>query len=81
MGGQGKEVRFEGRVHASSYVRGTQGKQFLGATIESSDGRKWVIDYDEQSPFHAFADCQVLVSGEPYEREGQKLVPGGASQR
>lgn len=57
----------EGIVHASRYDPSDQGKQFLGAAIECSDGEVWVIDYDEQSPFHAFAGRRVLVSGEPYK--------------
>jgi hypothetical protein len=74
MSEQERELRIEGVVRASSYSRDTPGKQFLGAIIECSDGKDWVIDYDEQSPFHAFADRQVLVSGEPYEPKGQMLI-------
>jgi len=74
MSEQQKEVQFEGIVHASRYVPSAQGKQFLGAIIECSDGRQWVVDYDEQSPFHAFAGRQVVVSGEPYEPAGQHLI-------
>jgi hypothetical protein len=66
MSEQDKNIRLEGVVHASRYGHG-QGKQFLGAAIECSDGTVWVISYDEQSPFHAFAGRQVVVSGEPYE--------------
>lgn len=68
------EAQLKGIVHASSYEFGAQGKQFLGAAIECGDGRMWVIDYDEQSPFHAFAGRQVVVLGEPYEPEGQHLI-------
>jgi hypothetical protein len=67
------EVRFEGIVRASCYLPALQGKQFLGAIIECADGREWVIDYDEQSPFHAFADRHVVVSGRPYTPEGQRI--------
>ena len=67
MSEQEKELRFEGIVRACRYIPGGQGKQFLGAIIECGAGKEWVIDYDEQSPFHAFADRQVVVSGEPYE--------------
>src|SRR5471030_384138 len=74
MSQQENELRIEGVVRASSYARYAPGKQFLGAIIEGSDGNDWVIDYDEQSPFHAFADRQVLVSGEPYEPTGQMLI-------
>jgi len=76
MGEQQKELRLEGIVLASRYVR-NKGKQFLGAIIKCTDGTKWVIDYDEQSPFHAFADCQVVASGEPYEPAGQYLIGKG----
>jgi hypothetical protein len=74
-----KELQFEGIVRAAAYDDGDKGKQFLGAIIECSDGRQWVIDYEEQSPFHAFAARQVAVSGEPYEPTGQHLIgaPGG----
>jgi hypothetical protein len=82
MSEQAKELQFEGIVHSSAYVDGAKGKQFLGAIIECSDGREWVIDYEEQSPFHAFADRQVVVSGEPYEPTGQHLIgtPGGGKR-
>ncbi len=73
MSEQEKGLRIEGVVRASSYARDAPGKQFLGAIIECSDGTEWVIDYDEQSPFHAFAGRRVLVSGEPYEPTGQQL--------
>ncbi len=67
------KTRLEGIVHASRYDPTAQGKQFLGAIIECADGEGWVIDYDEQSPFHAFAGRQVVVLGEPYEPEGQRI--------
>jgi len=81
MSEQGKELRFEGIVRAFGYGDGDQGKQFLGAIIECSDGKVWVIDYDEQSPFHAFADRQVVVSGEPYEPSGQHLIGWRGGQK
>jgi hypothetical protein len=71
MSEQKKEIWLEGIVHASRYDPSAQGKQFLGAAIECSDGKVWVIDYSEQSPFHVFAGRQVVVSGEPYKPEGQ----------
>jgi len=77
------EVRLEGIVHACRYDPGAEGKQFLGAaieSIESSDGRVWVIDYDEQSPFHAFDGRQVVVSGEPYKPDGQLLAGWSGKQ-
>ena len=74
MSEQEKEIRMEGIVRAQSYKRGAEGKQFLGAVLECADGKAWVIDYSEQSPFHPFADRQVLVSGEPYHPKGQTLM-------
>ncbi len=65
------ELRLEGTVRASRYQPAIEGKQFLGVIIECADGREWVIDYDEQSPFHAFADRRVVASGRPYTPEGQ----------
>src|SRR5262245_48640888 len=60
------DIQLEGIVHASRYDANAPGKQFLGAAIECSDGKVWVIDYAEESPFHAFAGRQVLVAGEPF---------------
>ena len=74
---QEKEVRLEGILHACPYDPSAQGKQFLGAAIECSDGKVWVIDYRKQSPFHAFAGRQVVVAGEPYKPEGQHLIGWG----
>lgn len=74
MSEQDEVLRLEGIVRASRYDPELQGKQFLGAIIECSDGQEWVIDYDEQSPFHAFAERRVLVSGEPYKPEGQMIL-------
>ena len=67
MSEQEKELQFEGIVYAPAYRDGDRGKQFLGAIIECSDGGDWIIDYEEQSPFHAFAGRKVVGSGEPYE--------------
>ena len=77
------ETRLEGIVHASRYDSSARGKQFLGTGIESSDGKVWVIDYDEQSPFHAFAGRRVVVFGEPYEPEpeDQHLVGWGEGKQ
>lgn len=74
MSEQEKKLRLEGIVRSSRYVPGAQGKQFLGVTIVCTDGKEWVIDYDEQSPFHAFADRKVVVFGQPYDPgQGQQL--------
>ncbi len=74
MSEQGEtEFRLEGIVRASRYQPALEGKQFLGTIIECADGSEWVIDYDEQSPFHTFADRRVVVSGRPYTPEGQRI--------
>ncbi|HEY6196871.1 MAG TPA: hypothetical protein VI504_17720 [Candidatus Eisenbacteria bacterium] len=74
-----EEVRLEGIVHASRFGSGDLGKPFLGAALECDDGRVWVIDYRETSPFHAFAGRRIEVLGQPYVPEGQHLIgwPGG----
>jgi hypothetical protein len=74
MSEQEKGLRIEGIVRAFRYAREGQGKQFFGATIECSDGKEWVISYDEQSPYHAFADRRVLASGELYKPGGQHII-------
>jgi hypothetical protein len=33
-----------------------------------------VISYGEQSPFHAFGDRKVVVSGKPYEPTGSHII-------
>ena len=71
---QEKELRLEGIIHAFHYDPNDPGKQFLGAEIECGDGKTWVITYNEQSPYHAFAGRQVVVSGEPYKPKGQYLL-------
>jgi hypothetical protein len=77
MSDQAQKVRLEGNVHASRYDPSAPGKQFLGAVIECSDATVWVIDYEEQSPFHVFAGRQVVATGEPYKPEGQYLIGWG----
>jgi hypothetical protein len=37
----------------------------LAATIKCPDGATWVVDYDVQSPYHAFASRRVVASGFP----------------
>jgi hypothetical protein len=68
------EIRLEGIVRASRYDPSASGKQFLGAAIECNDGTVWVIDYDEQSQFHALSGRHVVVFGEPYKPKGQHLI-------
>ena len=74
MGDQEKGIRLEGIIYASPYDPSAPGKQFLGVTIECSDAKVWVIDYEEQSPFHSFARRQVIAFGEPYNPKGQYLI-------
>jgi hypothetical protein len=66
------EVRLEGVVHAPRH------DPDLGpgapAAIECSDGKVWVIDYEEQSPFHLFHGRQVVAVGEPYQPEGSHII-------
>jgi len=71
---QDNELRLEGIVHAFHYDPNELGKEFLGAEIDCGNGKTWVITYNEQSPYHAFAGRQVVVSGEPYEPKGQYLL-------
>jgi hypothetical protein len=74
MSDREKKVRLEGTVHAYHYDRNAGGKDFLGAFLECSDGAVWLIDYEEQSPFHAFSGRRVVVAGEPYTPgKGQRL--------
>jgi hypothetical protein len=61
-------------VSASGYDADVPGKQFLGAVLECSDDTVWILDYGEQSPYHAFAGQPVVVEGEPYTPAGQRLI-------
>lgn len=72
-----KAVRLEGIVRISRFDRDSEGKQFLGAMIECADRKKWVVDYDEQSPYCAFSGHRVVASGEPYAPDGQELIGWG----
>jgi hypothetical protein len=40
-----------------------------------------VIDYEEQSPYHAFANRRVVACGEPYQPEGQCLIVWHGAKR
>jgi len=44
---------------------------FGGAEIKCSDGITWVIDYQEQSPLHLFANRRVLAWGPPFEHDSR----------
>lgn len=81
MSDQDTEVRLVGIVRAERYDPAADGKPFLGAAVECSDGKVWVVDYSEQSPFRLFAGQQVVVSGEPCQPEGQHLIEWGGTQR
>jgi hypothetical protein len=74
---QKNEVRLEGILRAYRRDSRFEDKPFLGAEIECKDGTLWIITYEEDSPFHRFADRQVVVSGEPYEPTGQHLISDG----
>lgn len=70
-------MRMEGMVRAQRYDPAGQGKQFLGAIIESEDGREWIISYSELSPYHPFADRRVVVAAEPDQPGGPQQLSGG----
>lgn len=74
MGTGQNELRIEGIVHAERYNPREDGKQFLGAAIESPDGKVWIIDYAEQSPYHAFAGRHVVALGESYRPPGSQII-------
>jgi hypothetical protein len=74
-------LRLDGIVRAHRYDPSSQRKQFLGAKMECRDGTKWVLDYNEQSPFHLFANRRVTVSGHPYEPSGQRLSRSADGQK
>ena len=70
-----QELRIEGIVRAHKYDPDGRGKQFLGAIVECADGIEWVITYDEQSPFHAFAGRRVEAFGRRHVvGPGQHLI-------
>lgn len=66
-----QEIRLEGMAHAT----GNCGARIGGvATVKCPDGAEWVIDYDEQSPYHAFAARPVVVTGRSCEPPLQHRV-------
>jgi hypothetical protein len=67
-----EEIRLEGTVHAPGHNTIHQGP--LVTTIQCPDGAEWVIDYDEQSPYQAFAGRQAVVSGRPCEPPCQHVI-------
>jgi hypothetical protein len=72
LSGQETELRLEGIVHAPGSFS-THGGPIV-ASLQSPDGAKWVIDYDEQSPYHAFAGRRVVVSAVPCEPPMQHVL-------
>jgi hypothetical protein len=71
----------EGIVCAPRYHSDGRGKQFLGTVIECSDGRVWICDYAEQSPFHLFDGRRVEALGKPYvPTSGQHLIGWGGEK-
>jgi hypothetical protein len=70
--GQQKELRLEGIVHAPGSFSAPGGP--IVASIKSRDGAEWVIDYDEQSPYRAFAGRRVVVAGVPCEPPIQHVI-------
>ncbi len=66
-----EELRLEGIV-APGGISARNGP--IVAIIKCSDGAKWVIDYDEQSPYHAFAGRRVVASGFPCEPPSEHVI-------
>ena len=58
-----QESQLEGTVVARGAFRPRRGP--VTTEIQCSDGAVWVIDYDEQSPYHAFTERRVVASGFP----------------
>jgi len=67
-----EEVRLEGTLHAPGHIIARCGP--LVTSIKCSDSTEWVIDYDEQSPYHAFAGRRVVVTGFPCEPPLQHVI-------
>jgi hypothetical protein len=72
LSGREQEVRLEGTVHAPGHITARRGP--LVATIKCPDGAKWVIDCDEQSPYHAFSGRRVVATGLPCEPPPQHVL-------
>jgi hypothetical protein len=58
-----QERQLEGTVIARSAFRPRSGP--VTTEIRCADGAVWVIDYDEQSPYHAFIERRIVASGLP----------------
>lgn len=65
----GNEIRIRGYFR-SYWLDGTgQGRVFLRANLDCSNGLRWAIDCSEDSPFHALDAREVIVSGQPCETQ------------
>ena len=72
LSGPEEELRLEGTVQAPGHLTARRGP--LVTSIKCPDGAEWVIDYDEQSPYHAFAGRRVVASGRPCEPPHQHVL-------
>jgi hypothetical protein len=73
MGEQNEKLRLEGIVHGFQSFSLLEGGEFP-ALLECDDGAEWVISYGEQSPFHAFAERRVRVTGQRYKPTGAYVI-------
>lgn len=69
---QVQEHRLEGLVHAPGSFAPRQGP--VVTEIKCPDGAVWVIDYDEQSPYHAFVGRRIIASGFPCHPPRQHVI-------
>ncbi len=69
---QVQEHQLEGIVHAPGSFAPRQGP--VVAKIKCPDGAVWVIDYDEQSPYHAFVGRRIMASGFPCNPPQQHVI-------
>jgi hypothetical protein len=68
MSEQAKVLRLEGVVHLRDIYLSPR----LGAELESSDARWEIADSYEGSPYQAFAERRVVVSGVPYKSKSMQ---------
>lgn len=66
------EGSLEGTVFARSAFRPLRGP--VTTEIQCGDEAVWVIDYDEQSPYHAFIGRRVVASGFPCHPPSQHRI-------
>jgi len=60
-------TQLEGTVVSRRYNAALDGLQSLGVAIDDGRGNLWVVDYEEQSPYHVFGGRRVVAFGEAYE--------------